>query len=836
MNDNDRNAQIEELLKEIRERREGAKSELTMDSYAKDVQTIQKEVKDGIKAQTKDYSEKIKDIKAETEKKEEAAERSQEAMAQTTLFDRRSVLNSIKREYRNVHEEEYDPINKSALAPTIERGVDVMPSHKSAGLLEQELEAEQEDVTYTENHSIFTDDAYVSDVIPEEEHKKAFHAKDDVPEETGSVILDAAAKKTQKKGVLNVKDNIDDNFREFFGNTVVIDKEPLDDKTKKQRKIKDFVFTDAESGISGGPVFEDDDSNAKKKKKDNAEVDATVLLEDLMFDAGRATLKSILSGIFAGILILLNIAQVTGLLSGTSLGSPLVFYAINAVVYLALFIVNAMVIFRGFVDVVSFRADSTSLVSFGAIISLLELVVLLFTSGESEARPVSACVMAVTVFMMTLGLTHDARRVSNSFSAMSEYEDKFASTVLADQSFTRKITKGLELSESKVLVKRRTSYTDNYLSHAENYDMISDAVSRTGSIMFIVSLLLGVVAYVKTSNIGSALAATAFAAVMCSPFVSTLSSSLPIGSIQKKLSKLGAYIPGYSAAEEIREANCIVISGRELFPKSNVKLHGIKTFEKERVDKAILYAASVLIKSCDTMAHMFLNVIQSKTEMLYEVDGVEYESNLGFSFWVDKDRILLGTREMIESHDIEVPSRDYENRYTKQSTRDAIYLAVGGKLYAMFVISYSPNEEVKNTLKILEADGLNVVVHTRDFNLSSNKISKIFGIPKKMISVVREDDVPELSKRTSYVKKTPSSLTHIGSLISLVNGISGCHRLEGSLRLSMTLELVCMISGAVLSTALVLFGNITAVGVLSALLFQILWTVILSVGVCSRKI
>lgn len=827
MDDNERNAQIEELLKEISERRENAKRELQMESYAKDVEAIKNESKE--KQAESDYKKAINEIKKE-EPPTEAA------FAQTTLFDRRSILNSITKEYKPTVEEEYDPINKSMLAPTIERGVDVLPPKtKKAGLLEEEIFGSEEvESEYTEHHSIFTDDAFKPDVLPNED-KKEKEARPNITEtfETGQVILDSAARNTQKKGVLNVKDNIDDSFREFFGNTVVIDKEPLGEKTKKQRKIKDFVFTDTESGIEGGPVFEDEKETAEKEKPKKNNENAAELLEDLLYQKGKDTIKTVLTCIFAVIIVALNILNALGFLTG-SIEGPEVFYLTNAALMLAIVIVNGGRIFKGLGDLVAFHANSRSLVSFAAIASLIELIVLAITN-PAEGGPVSACASGMAVFFMSLGISQNSKRVANSFSDMFNANDKFASTVLADQSFTRKLARDFDLSEAKIIIKRRTEYTDNYMSHAENIDMITKNVSLTGSVLLIFSVILGVVSYFVSSSVTTAISAMAFAAAMCAPFTATLSSSLPLGSAQNRLTKQSAYIPGYSAAEEIRQASCVVLSGREIFPKSNVILNGIKTFDRERVDKAILYAASVLIKSCDTMAHMFLNVIQSKTEMLYEVDGVEYESNLGYSFWVDKERILLGTRAMLEAHDIQVPSRDYENRYTKVSTRDAIYLAVGGKLYAMFVVSYSPNEEVADALKELEAIGLNVIIHTRDFNISADKVSRLFGIPKKMVTVVREDDVPELSRRTAFVEKTSSSLTHMGTLTSFINGIIACNRLEGTLKMSMTLELVCMIVGAVFAAALVLFGSLTGTTALAALLFQLVWLSISAIGISIRK-
>ena len=59
-----------------------------------------------------------------------------------------------------------------------------------------------------------------------------------------------------------------------------------------------------------------------------------------------------------------------------------------------------------------------------------------------------------------------------------------------------------------------------------------------------------------------------------------------------------AFLVALQAMEQLGRANMVVVGARDLVPGASVRLHGIKTFEKERIDLAILYAASVLIAGC----------------------------------------------------------------------------------------------------------------------------------------------------------------------------------------------------------------------------------------------
>ena len=117
----------------------------------------------------------------------------------------------------------------------------------------------------------------------------------------------------------------------------------------------------------------------------------------------------------------------------------------------------------------------------------------------------------------------------------------------------------------------------------------------------------------------------ALAGALClgGPLAATLLSAVPSLLAQKSAAQVGAVIPGAAAMEQLGRANIAVVGARDLVPGASVRLHGIKTFDKQRIDLAILYAASVLIEGCDTLRDVFMTIIQGKTEMLFKVENLE---------------------------------------------------------------------------------------------------------------------------------------------------------------------------------------------------------------------
>ena len=661
-----------------------------------------------------------------------------------------------------------------------------------------------------EEHPVFAEKTASFNVIPpiDDEDIQEHEQPEEEITEKGELRIDAEDKLSVTQGILNIKDSLDDNFRELFGDTVIVEHGDRKDRGSRRRERRRSRLDELESLEMSEPGEE-------------MEEEPDTIFEILNKRSNQAVVKTIVTGLGA---LILGVFTYFCVIKGSGFGrTPTLVTAAIMAVCVAF---NWKEVFLGTLDLFRFRASLSSLAGFSALLSLLEPLAYLAVSAEPD-KGYTACVSALTLLICDIGDMLKATRDLQSFRTVSENPQKYASSVLKDQNFTQVLTNDFSTPFTGVLMSRRTNYTDRFLDYCDSDNIDFNRPRKASSFIGIGIILVGVISMViNRLTLPEALKTASLAAALSAPFMSSLMMELPIHRLQRRLNRLGAVIPGYGAAEDVASANCVVIEGREIFPREKVLLHGIKTFEKERIDQAILYAASVLIHSCDTMSHMFLKVIQGKTDMLFETDSVVYEEGLGFSFWVDQNRILVGRRELLESHEIEVPSRDYENRYTKASTRDAIYLAVAGKLYAMFVIGYSPDEEMTELLHGLERNNINIIVRTRDFIVSPEKISKMYDIPQSMISMVRDSSMQELAKKTEYTRHCTSSLTHVGSVGAFLGGMIGSNNLITNAGISAVIGFAGMIVGILLSAVLALMGGLDTVKLTSVLLFQIVWSVI----------
>ena len=351
-----------------------------------------------------------------------------------------------------------------------------------------------------------------------------------------------------------------------------------------------------------------------------------------------------------------------------------------------------------------------------------------------------APVAALLLCGNALGKWLQIRAVCANFALASSGEEHAAAFLLEKEQLAKRLCDGLGEPEPRLLLNRPTALVKGFLRQSFSPRAADAMVQKLCWGLGGAALVCAVVAGVKGGGVISALSGLAAALSLSAPLAATLVYALPTSLMQQATSRCGAVVPGPSAVETLGSANTVLLSARELFPAGSVRLHGIKTFEKERIDIAILYAASLLSPSCETLRGVFMGMLDNNEKLLAGVENASVEIGYGFTGWIEHRRVLLGSREMMKRHDIEVPSLDYEKKYTKNGQRSPIYLAVAGKLFGMFLVSYRPDRRAAETLDSLAQSGISVLVQADDFNITAPLVAATYGIPEGTVKVLSQHD------------------------------------------------------------------------------------------------
>lgn len=299
--------------------------------------------------------------------------------------------------------------------------------------------------------------------------------------------------------------------------------------------------------------------------------------------------------------------------------------------------------------------------------------------------------------------------------------------------------------------------------------------------------------------------------------------------LSKQLSRNGAMINGFEGAAIVDNTNAIVLEAQDLFGPRSCEIHGIKTFNGAKADDVILKTAAVIINTKSPLASVFDDVIIGKQTILPEVDGIVYEDKMGTSAWIYRKKILVGTRELLIHHGVKVPREEYEQRYTRKG-RKILYLAVTGKLMAMFVVSYNADPQLKKSLKRLEKSGMTILVKSADPFINDESIAELFSLPDGYVRVMNSSNGRAFEKYSDmHVEKSPAYVVHNGSALGFVSAMSAAENLQETRKiLSVLISFGCAIGfGVVMLLGAV--GGYAQLSAVSVVAFQTVWCIFMEI-------
>ena len=557
--------------------------------------------------------------------------------------------------------------------------------------------------------------------------------------------------------------------------------------------------------------------------------DAPAVAENLDDMRRTRLLRAVACGLSAVLLFYLGIAGRTGavppMLSPQE--NPLVFLLVNAVLLAAAALISLSTIITGVLGLWG-EPSTDSFCAVAVLAALAQNVAWLWAPAQFDAAASTlyAPVAALLLCANAVGKWMQMNVVCRNFDLISASDEQAAAFVLPREQMVRRLCSGLAEEEPVVLVSRRTALVKDFLAQSFSVRLNDAMAQKLSWVMAAGAVACAIVAGVKGQGVFGAMGALAAAACLAAPLACTLVYAVPARLMQSYAARHKAVIPGPSAVNTLQYVNTVLLSAEDLFPVGSVQLHGIKTFEKERIDLAILYAASVLESNCETLRDIFMAILQNDKKLLLPVEGVKQEAGYGFTAWVDHNRIILGNRAMMARHDIELPSMDYENRYTKNGARAAIYLAVAGKLYGMFLVSYLPNRKAASILEQLTGSGTSVLIRSSDFNVTSELVAATYGVPRNMVKVLTQTECDLLETETAYRPESEGVLIHSGSCASFLGGLRAALCAAQGEHMARLVQAAAIILSAILGVVLAFAAGLGALSLGAVLGYQLAWCVL----------
>ena len=381
-----------------------------------------------------------------------------------------------------------------------------------------------------------------------------------------------------------------------------------------------------------------------------------------------------------------------------------------------------------------FGKNTGSVVSVFA--ALVQNIAFLFSSAEPFQNGL-ALLTAAAVLPLAFNRTAEYleyKRIAENFEYISNNELYSISKIEKKQT-AFEIGRGLLLDDPSVLASQKTSFPRRFIELSQKFYPSDDVNKRLVPISFGASVLVGAVTLLITKD--SLSAVTAFAGAVCVsvPYFSYLVDALIISKTSKKLLEKGGMLAGWAAFNECNSANAIAFDSADIFDENGGNVFGIHPFYDIQIDEAILYTASLLIKSGGPLGNLFKRIIVGETSLLPPVDSLTYEDKLGLSAWIFNRRILVGNGDLLRNHNVVIPDVALVERHLCEG-RYPLYLAIDGKAAAVFIVSYDVDNENARLLKSIEKNSLSLLVRSDDANITDEMVSAKLSLPQSGVKVL----------------------------------------------------------------------------------------------------
>lgn len=612
----------------------------------------------------------------------------------------------------------------------------------------------------------------------------------------------------------------------------IVDEEiaPTEEKHKDNRPIGEKVIS-ALVGIFSKDESDDNDTvkeeNSKPVEDYTGEEDEKSILYELNHNIRKLFMRSLLSGIIAAVVVVLTI--VTRIFPNAICSAvpfaPAAYAILLFVLMAASLVLNRVAMISGLSPLVHIKGNSDTAVAVAGAAGMVQIIVSFFCLGDLNGFHVNyyTVIPMLAFFANNVGKLYMVLRVKDNFKFVSSKGQKYASKIYNNESVAMQMMSGTAADRPIIAYQHKTEFPSNFLKISYAPDPSEDLASKLAPITTIASIIIAVMYGVVKLSFADALNAFALITAVSVPVATLLSVNAPVRKLCKTLLSYGSMLSGYPSVKQFCDSTAIMIDANELFPAESISLEGIKTFEDYGIDESLLCGIAILKEAQNPIANAFDSVVAETEETLPEVESVLYEDEIGLVGWIKSERILVGSRTLMEKYSVEVPNMEYEEKYTSQG-RQVTYLSRAGRLVAMFVTRYTPDAQLKAEMQRAETNGISFLIRTTDYNVTNDLVAKLYDLFYRSIKVLPTGLGNVLREAEDTVEETSRSyLITNGKAASLARAVTGCVKIKHNISLSIIIQLIAVIFGLLVASTLSLYAGVQVMGSLEVLIYALFW-------------
>lgn len=513
-------------------------------------------------------------------------------------------------------------------------------------------------------------------------------------------------------------------------------------------------------------------------------------------DAKKATKGLIMVGGVALAMLLINFIPVIA--SKLSIETMLfvegstAMCVINAVLLIAATAIDSGKFIDGLTVIPKMKITSSTVISLVTLVAVLQNTVAAVVGGNGTETAVFSAAAVFAILISKLTDKIDAERILGNFEVCAyKYEhNMYAVHPFENESEIFELGRGLMMGNAELLYSSKLAFPSDFVKNSKADASDKKLTQLLVPVALGASLIVAIIAGIVEKSVMSAFSAFACTFCMSAPVFSAFIPAFIARSTNYGLNITGTMIASLDAAEKTASANAVVLDSADIFDRSRCMMHGMKDFKNIRIDDVLLYAAALIIKSGGPLRESFEQVVDGRQDLLPQVKELVYEDKLGIAARIHNQKVLLGNRNLLVHHNIEVPEKALEERYS-HSGRKVMYLAVAGKIAALFVVSYAVDKNLGGYFKLLESNGIQVLVRTNDVNVTESLIAESFGMPQQNFKVLSSVAGRLFKRRRDAVcDKLPARVVHDGTAYSMLRAVAASCSVNTKRKLGSIVQIV----------------------------------------------
>lgn len=616
----------------------------------------------------------------------------------------------------------------------------------------------------------------------------------------------------------------------------VIRPEPKSDEPEQEEKPNEKRFT-KEKLLSAFVGFfskdESDDSDTPQEKVKpvedfTGEDDEKSILYELNTNIKKLFMRSLLSGIVAAISIVLTVSTrifPEAICSAVAF-APAAYAVLNFVLVVFSVGLNRVAMLSGLSPLARFKGNSDTATAVAGVTAVIQTIVSFFCLGDLSGFNVNYYVSVVLLafFANNMGKLFMVLRVKDNFRFVSSKGQKYAAKIYNNESVANQMMSGTAADRPIIAYQHKTDFPSNFLKISYAPDPSEDLASKLAPITTIAAIIISVLYGFVKGSFADAINTLALIAAVAVPVSTLLAVNSPLRRLCKTLLSFGSMLAGYPSIKQFCDSTAVMIDANELFPTGSISLEGIKTFDEFGTDESLLCGIAILKEAQNPIANVFKSVVAETHETLPDVESVLYEDEMGLVGWINSERILVGSRMLMEKYSVETPSIEYEEKYTANG-KQVTYLSRAGRLVAMIVTKYNADPELKTEMQRAELNGISFLIRTTDFNITNDLVAGLYNLFYRSIKVLPTGLGNVLKEAQSTREESSRSyLITGGKASSLARAVTGSVRIMHNISLSVIIQVIAVIAGILLASTLALYAGVGVMGSLEVLIYVLFWS------------